>query len=80
MHDIDWWRSEFRADRGAENVDMHEMECTREAWADWIGCDNEYAAGDRAAVEAGALDYLNTIIVRLRRAARKPNIERLWES
>ena len=37
------------------------------AWADWIACDNEYAAGDHAAVEAGALDHLNTIAVRLRR-------------
>ena len=52
---------------GVQIVDMCEMECTREAWADWIECENEYAAGDRAAVEAGALDYLNTIAVRLRR-------------
>ena len=75
MHDIDWWRANLEQTEEAEIVDMHEMECTREAWADWIGCDNEYAAGDRAAVEAGALDYLNTIIVRLRRAARKPNMK-----
>ena len=46
---------------------MREMTCTCDAWADWIECDNEYATGDRAAVEAGALDYLNTIAVRLRR-------------
>ena len=46
---------------------MREMACTREAWADWLECDNEYAAGDRAAVEAGALINLNTIAVRLRR-------------
>ena len=75
MHDIDWWRANLEQTEEAEIVDMHEMECTREAWADWIGCDNEYAAGDRAAVEAGALDYLNTIVVRLRRAARKPNMK-----
>ncbi len=72
MHDIDWWRANFEQTEEAEIVDMHEMECTREAWADWIACDNEYAAGDRAAVEAGALDYLNTIAVRLKRTARKP--------
>ena len=29
--------------------------------------DNEYAVGDRAAVEAGALAYLNTITVVLRK-------------
>jgi hypothetical protein len=44
------------------------MACTREACADWIACDNEYARDDRAAVEAGALEFLNTIAVTLRRA------------
>lgn len=37
------------------------------AWSDWLACDNEYAAGDRAAVEAGALEYLNTIAIVLRK-------------
>ena len=41
------------------------MTCTCEAWADWIACENEYARGDRAAIKAGALDYLNTIAVTL---------------
>ena len=67
MHDISWWRANINQTEGVEIVGMQEMGCTREAWADWIECDNEYAAGDRAAVEAGALDYLNTIAVRLRR-------------
>ena len=67
MHDMDWWRDNLSQTEGVEIVDMREMACTREAWADWIECDNEYAKGDRAAVEAGALDYLNTIAVRLSR-------------
>ncbi|MDO4851253.1 MAG: methyltransferase domain-containing protein [Actinomycetota bacterium] len=67
MHDIDWWRANIAQTDGVDILGMREMVCTREAWADWIACDNEYAAGDRAAVEAGALDYLNTIAVRLRR-------------
>ena len=67
MHDMNWWHGNFAQTAGVEIVDMCEMSCTREAWADWLACDNEYAAGDRAAVEAGALDYLNTIAVRLRR-------------
>lgn len=65
MHDMGWWRDNIVQTDGVEILDMREMACTREAWADWIACDNEYAAGDRAAVEAGALDYLNTIAVRL---------------
>ena len=67
MHDMKWWRSNIERTRGVEIVDMHEMACTAEAWADWLACDNEYARGDCAAIEAGALDYLNTIAVHLRR-------------
>ena len=52
---------------GVEIVSMQPMLCTNEAWADWLACDNEYAAGDRAAVEAGALEYLNTIAVVLKK-------------
>lgn len=67
MHDMSWWRKMIEPTPGVEIVDMHEMACTQEAWADWIACDNEYAAGDRAAVEAGALSYLNTIAITLRK-------------
>lgn len=65
MHDIGWWRDTIEKTQGVQIEDMHEMKCTREAWADWIACENEYARGDRAAVKAGALDYLNTIAVTL---------------
>lgn len=67
MHDMAWWRANLEQTGDAEILDMREMTCTREAWADWLECDNEYAAGDCAAVEAGALTYLNTIAMRLRR-------------
>lgn len=65
MHDMQWWRAMIGKTQGVQIEDMHEMECTREAWTDWIACENEYARGDRAAVEAGALDYLNTIAATL---------------
>ena len=68
MHDVDWWRDMISRTGGVKILDMHAMACTREAWADWIACDHEYAAGDRAAVAAGALDYLNTIAITLQKA------------
>lgn len=67
MHDIDWWRAMIEPTPGVEIVSMQPMLCTDEAWEDWIACDNEYAAGDRAAVEAGALEYLNIIAIVLRK-------------
>lgn len=67
MHDIAWWHAMIEPTTGVEIVSMQPMLCTNEAWADWLACDNEYAAGDRAAVEAGALEYLNTIAIVLRK-------------
>ena len=68
MHDMAWWRAMIGQTSGVVIEDMHQMACTSEAWADWIACDNEYAQGDRAAVEAGALEFLNTIAVTLVKA------------
>lgn len=68
MHDMAWWQDMIRQTDGVAIEDMHQMVCTPEAWADWIACDNEYAQGDRAAVEASALEYLNTIAVTLVKA------------
>ena len=67
MHDIRWWRRLFARTPEAEVLSIREMACTAEAWADWLECDNDFARSDRAAIEAGSLDYLNTIKVVLRR-------------
>ena len=34
-----------------------------ELWNDWLACDNEYAIGDRAAMEAGSGKYMNFIAI-----------------
>ena len=67
MHDMAWWRAMIEPTAGVEIVSVRSMLCTDEAWEDWLACNNEYAAGDRAAVEAGALKYLNTIAIVLRK-------------
>lgn len=67
IHDADWWHKVLQQSKGAEILAIREMECTEEAWADWLQCENEYAQGDRAAIEAGALDYLNSITMVLRK-------------
>ena len=67
MHDISWWRALIEQSEGVDIISMTELESTEEAWADWLQCDNEYAQGDRASIEAGALEYLNTISIVLQR-------------
>lgn len=67
MHDIRWWNNLISQVEGINMVAMKEMDCTEEAWNDWLACDNEYARSDRAAIEADALEYLNTIMIALRK-------------
>jgi len=50
-----------------ELLSITEMEGNEEVWHDWIECDNDYARGDRKAVEAGACRYLNFISIIIRR-------------
>ena len=61
MHDTDYWRNMVEQCQGAEVITVEEMESNDEVWADWLRQENEYAAGDRKAMEAGGGKYLNFI-------------------
>ena len=67
MHDVDYWTSMVSKCRGAEIISVSEMESNDEVWADWLRQENEYAVGDRRAMEAGGGRYLNFIKIVLRR-------------
>ena len=41
--------------QGAEVLQVREMESHEEFWVDWLRQDNEYAIGDRKAMEAGGI-------------------------
>lgn len=61
------WERLFAAEGGVRVERIRDLSCNDEAWHDWVACDNPYAAGDRAAIEAGALAWLTTTEVLLRR-------------
>lgn len=61
MHDMDWWRALIEPTPGVQIRRMWALTCHDEAWSDWLACDNEYAVGDRASMEAGAGKLLNSI-------------------
>lgn len=67
MHDVDYWRSTVEKCKGAEVISVSEMESNSEVWADWLAQENEYAVGDRKAMEAGGGKYLNFIKIVLRK-------------
>ena len=67
LHDADYWRKITGQCRGAEVLSVQEMESNEEVWADWLKQENEYAVGDRKAMEAGGGKYLNFLAIVLRK-------------
>ena len=67
MHDVAYWRDMVGQSRDAEIIEVSEMESNEEVWADWLRQENEYAVGDRKAMEAGGGRYLNFIKIVLRK-------------
>lgn len=67
LHDAAYWRELLGRCQGAEVLQVREMESHEEVWADWLRQDNEYAIGDRKAMEAGGGRYLNFIAIVLRK-------------
>lgn len=67
MHDTAYWSSMVGACKGADVISVSEMVSNDEVWADWLKQENEYAIGDRRAMEAGGGRYLNFIKIVLRK-------------
>ena len=67
MHDAAYWRDRVSRSKDAEVLSVREMESNEEVWADWLAQDNEYAVGDRKAMEAGGGKYLNFLAIVLRK-------------
>ena len=67
MHDVAYWRKICEKCRDAQRIGDTEMESNEEVWADWLKQENEYAVGDRKAMEAGGGKYLNFIKIVLKK-------------
>lgn len=67
LHDVAYWTAMVRQCKGAEVIAVEEMESNEEVWADWLQQKNEYAVGDRKAMQAGGGKYLNFIQIVLQK-------------
>ena len=67
MHDVEYWSRTVGKSKCSEVISVTEMESNEEVWADWLKQENEYAVGDRKAMEAGGGKYLNFIAIVLRK-------------
>ena len=67
MHDVKYWTDTVSKGRGAQILEVSEMESNDEVWADWLKQENEYSVGDRKAMQAGGGKYLNFIKIVLKK-------------
>lgn len=67
LQDVAFWRSMVEQCSGADVLSVHEMESNEECWNDWLACENDYARGDRKAMEAGGGKYLNFVAIILQK-------------
>ncbi len=67
LHDVSYWKNIVEQCGGAEVLEVSEMASNDEVWADWLKQENEYAVGDRKAMEVGGGKYLNFIKIVLRK-------------
>lgn len=58
-HSAAWWQPRFEP--FLDNFRIGELACFGRAWADWLACDNPYAAEDRPMMAADAGRYMNLI-------------------
>ena len=67
FHDVEFWTEMIKNTGGIEIISVNEMQSFDKCWDDWLQCDNEYAAADRASMEAGAGKFMNFISIILRK-------------
>ena len=67
MHDVEYWKNIVSQCKGADVIEVSEMESNDEVWADWLKQENEYAVDDRKSMEAGGGKYLNFIKIVLQK-------------
>ena len=67
LHDVAYWKKIVSQCKGAEVLEVSEMESNEEVWADWLKQENEYAVSDRRSMEAGGGKYLNFVKIVLRK-------------
>jgi len=47
IRDISYWKNIIHQVKGIKIISINEMATNREAWDDWLGCQNEFAVSDR---------------------------------
>lgn len=58
-----WWQELFSQSKQVAIKEIYEMKSFEKAWEDWLNSGNEYAEGDKEAMNAGANNHMNLIAI-----------------
>ncbi|MDQ1252655.1 MAG: hypothetical protein QG646_1787 [Euryarchaeota archaeon] len=61
LHSGDWWYNLWKNSDLVSIEDCRELNCLKEAWQDWLSCDNDYARRDVGMMEAEGGKYFNLV-------------------
>jgi cyclopropane fatty-acyl-phospholipid synthase-like methyltransferase len=61
FHSCGWWEALFSKAPGVRVVSCREMDVCRQAWDEWLQCDNPYAIGDIEMMRAEGGNYFNLV-------------------
>ncbi len=56
-----WWKNLWSKSSDIELKETFSLQCHKEAWKDWLSCNNEYAISDRKMMEVENGKYFDTI-------------------
>jgi cyclopropane fatty-acyl-phospholipid synthase-like methyltransferase len=63
LYSCQWWERLWQASEITRTKECREMKCCREAWDDWLLCDNEYARRDIDMMKAEGGKYFNIVYI-----------------
>lgn len=61
FYSLKWWKNLWSKSRDIELKEVFSLQCHKEAWQDWLSCNNEYAISDRKMIEVENGKYFDTI-------------------
>lgn len=58
-----WWYNLWKKSDSVIIKECKELKCLKEAWQDWLSCDNDYARRDIGMMEAEGGNYFNLVSI-----------------
>lgn len=61
LHSCEWWQDLWKVSGPVSIRECKEMKCFREAWQDWLTCDNDFVRHDIGMMDHGGWEHFNLV-------------------